>query len=305
MQVFDTPLVQRVLIMGLGLMGGSLALALKRAGFAKELLAHGHRESSLALGVANGVIDRYELNLDTALEAVDIVVIATPTLVAEQQLLALLEKLPNDNMPVITDVASVKGNLARAVQKVCGEPPVNLVLGHPIAGSEQSGVAAARADLFNHHRVILTPFENSCADAVERVTKMWECCGASVVQMSVAQHDAVLAGTSHLPHMLAYALVDMLAASTAATDVFRFAAGGFRDFTRIASSDPVMWRDIAIANREALLDGLDEFEGHLKQLRQAVDRGDGAALIDMFARAKTARDAFASDLAKRSNSTVE
>ncbi|PID54949.1 MAG: prephenate dehydrogenase [Gammaproteobacteria bacterium] len=305
MPVCEQPLVQRVLIMGLGLMGGSLALGLKRAGFAAEVRAHGHRESSLALGVANGVIDGYELDLDTALKDVDIVVIATPTLIAEQQLLTLLKKLPKENAPVITDVASVKGNLARAAQSACGDMPANLVLGHPIAGSEQSGVAAAKADLFNRHRVILTPFNTTDAKALALVTAMWQCCGAEVLQMSVEQHDVVLAGTSHLPHMLAYTLVDMLAASTAVTDVFRFAAGGFRDFTRIASSDPVMWRDIAVANREALLEELDAFEGHLKRLRHAVDSADGAALIDIFARAKTARDAFAKELAERSQDSTE
>lgn len=297
--------VDRVVILGLGLMGGSLAKALKCSGFAREVVAQGHRESSLALGVALGVIDRYELDIDTAIAQADIVVIATPTLIAEQQLRYVLENLPANEKLVITDVASVKGNLECAARDVCGTVPPNLVLGHPIAGSERSGVEAAKADLFERHRVILTPLENTSADAHRLVTQMWQSCGAQVVDMSVAEHDAVLAGTSHLPHMLAYTLVDTLANFSTAQDIFRFAAGGFRDFTRIASSDPVMWRDIAIANRQALLDGIDAFDTQLQQLRTDVEAGDGDRLIDTFARAKAARDAFARQYAEREGTDTE
>ena len=174
------------------------------------------------------------------------------------------------------------------------------MLGHPIAGSERSGVDAANADLYINHRVILTPEPDSDAGAVALVRAMWSATGADVVDMSVADHDAVLAATSHLPHVLAYALVDALAQSDASDDIFRFAAGGFRDFTRIASSDPVMWRDIAVANREALLGAVDEFSQHLVLLRDAIDVGDSERLHEIFTRAKQARDGFADRLATRS-----
>ncbi|MEQ8802173.1 MAG: prephenate dehydrogenase/arogenate dehydrogenase family protein [Haliea sp.] len=173
------------------------------------------------------------------------------------------------------------------------------MLGHPIAGSERSGVDAADAGLFLHHRVILTPVPGNDASAVELVRAMWASTGAEVVDMAVAEHDRVLAATSHLPHVLAYALVDALARSDASADIFRFAAGGFRDFTRIASSDPVMWRDIAIANRPALLQAIDLFSDHLQELRAAIDQQQSDALLETFSRAKDARDAFAAELAAR------
>jgi prephenate dehydrogenase len=281
----------RIAILGLGLIGGSLALALKQRGAVGEVVGWGHREASLRLGAQLGVIDRYSLDLAAAVKGADVVVIATPTLTAETMLERLAPLL--DAGTLITDVASVKGNLLRAAQRVFGAAPPQLVLAHPIAGSEQSGVAAARADLFVAHRVILTPVETTAAAALRRIRALWALTGAEVVEMSVAQHDAVLAATSHLPHMLAYTLVDALAGDTRGGDIFRFAAGGFRDFTRIASSDPQMWHDIALANREALLAAIDRFGDHLADLRAAIDRGDGATIMATFQRAKAARDQFA------------
>jgi prephenate dehydrogenase len=288
-----------VVIAGLGLIGGSLAKALRRAGFCDELVGFGHREGSLLRGVELGVIDSYTLDLAEAVGRADIFVIATPTLVAAELVTDLIA-LVGDRRdgPVITDAASVKGNLQRAANAAGGYS--RLVLGHPIAGSERSGVDAANADLYINHRVILTPEPDSDAGAVALVRAMWSATGADVVDMSVADHDAVLAATSHLPHVLAYALVDALAQSDASDDIFRFAAGGFRDFTRIASSDPVMWRDIAVANREALLGAVDEFSQHLVLLRDAIDVGDSERLHEIFTRAKQARDGFADRLATRS-----
>jgi len=288
-----------VVIAGLGLIGGSLAKALRRSGFCDELVGFGHREGSLLRGVELGVIDSFTLDLAEAVERADIFVIATPTLVAAE-LVADLIALIGDRHdgPVITDAASVKGSLQRAAIAAGGYS--RLVLGHPIAGSERSGVDAADANLYVNHRVILTPEPHNDANAVALVRAMWSATGADVVDMSVADHDAVLAATSHLPHVLAYALVDALAQSDASDDIFRFAAGGFRDFTRIASSDPVMWRDIALANREALLHAVDEFSEHLVLLRGAIDKGDSERLHEIFTRAKQARDGFADQLAKRS-----
>jgi prephenate dehydrogenase len=295
------PAFGRLVILGLGLIGGSLAKALKGRRAVAEVVGWGHRETSLQTGQQLGVIDSYSLDLAEAVRGADVVVIATPTLVAE----AMLEQLAPLLAPhtLITDVASVKGNLLRAAQRIHGAAPGNLVLGHPIAGSERSGVSAANGDLFLHHRVILTPTVETDPAALARIRAMWELTGAEVLEMTVEEHDRVLAATSHLPHVLAYALVDALAGAPAQRDIFRFAAGGFRDFTRIAASDPTMWRDIAIANRPALLAAIDRFGTHLALLRSAIDRADGTSIMATFARAKEARDEF-SELLRRQRPTT-
>ncbi|CAA0125417.1 Cyclohexadienyl dehydrogenase [Halioglobus japonicus] len=292
-----------VVIVGLGLIGGSLAKALRRSGFSKHFIGCGHREPSLRRGVELGVIDEFTLDLDAAIDRADIVVICTPTRTAEKMLAQILPRLQGrSGGPVITDVASVKGSLRDAAVAVAGAVPPQLVLGHPIAGSEHSGVDAADVNLFVNHRVILTPEEGNDAAAVALVRAMWESTGAEVLDMTVERHDAVLAATSHLPHLLAYTLVDALASSDASDDIFRCAAGGFRDFTRIASSDPTMWRDIALANKSALLDAMDLFSEHMGGLRAAVEAGDAEQLMNTFTRAKQARDDFAALLAQRSDS---
>ena len=290
--------IKQITILAIGLIGGSLAKALKAKGFAGEVVGWGRRESSLKKALELKVIDRFELDLNKAVSGADIVVIATPTLIAEQMLKQLAPILKGTNT-IITDVASVKGNLLTAAKEVFGELPANLVLGHPIAGSEQSGVAAAKADLYVNHRVILTPTEETSPAALQTVTELWAMTGAEVVEMDVAEHDKVLAATSHLPHVLAYSLVDTLAGSPDQQAIFRFAAGGFRDFTRIASSDPVMWSEISLANREAILAGIDQFTNNLAEMREAIANSDGEALKTTFERAKTARDIFAEMLAKQ------
>lgn len=294
-----------VVIVGLGLIGGSLARALRQSGFSRHFIGCGHREPSLRRGVELGVIDEYTLDLDAAVDRADIVVICTPTLTAAQMLGQILPRLNGrSGGPVITDVASVKGSLRDAAIAIAGAVPPQLVLGHPIAGSEHSGVEASDVNLFVDHRVILTPEASNDPAAVALVRAMWESTGADVLDMTVERHDAVLAATSHLPHLLAYALVDALSSSDASDDIFRCAAGGFRDFTRIASSDPTMWRDIALANRSALLDAIDLFSDHLGRLRTAVQAGDGEELSDTFSRAKRARDQFAALLAQRSQPKI-
>ncbi len=283
-----TAQVNKILVMGLGLIGGSLARSLKQSGFCKHVSGWGYRDVSLKKGIAQGVIDSYSLDMEEALAGADIVVIGTPTLTANTVMKEILPLVGADT--VITDVASVKGSLVEA-----SAGAANFVPAHPIAGSEQSGVDASRADLFVDHRVILTPTDNTDATALELVRAMWASTGADVVEMGVVEHDAILAATSHLPHVLAYTLVDALAHSELSADIFRFAAGGFRDFTRIASSDPVMWRDIALANRDELLKAIDNFSVHLGSLREAVANADGAALEATFTGAKAARDAFTAD----------
>ena len=287
----------RIAILALGLIGGSLAKAVKKSGFASHVSAWGHREASLQKGLEAGVVDSYSLDLAQAIEGADIIVIATPTLVAAKMLDQLAKLRSTD--AVITDVASVKGNLLNAARKAFGTVPPNLVLGHPIAGSEKSGVDAANADLFVNHRVILTPVQETSNNALTSVKRMWESTGAVVTEMPVAEHDHILAATSHLPHVLAYALVDALAGQEEKQEIFKFAAGGFRDFTRIASSDPVMWQEISLANRDALLTMLDVFTGELQQLRAAIAASDADGLLACFQRAKRARDKFTDLLASQ------
>lgn len=292
--------LRKATIVGLGLIGGSLSRSLRAAGFADELVGYDKSPEILELGADLGVIDSFEADLDLALDGSDLVVIAVPTLAAAELLESVIRKVPDTT--VVTDVASVKGPLVAAYQNAreaiesgsdtIARKVAPFVPGHPIAGSERSGVQASRPDLFKDHRVILTPLQDTDADAVALVRRMWEQAGAEVVELDVDDHDAILAATSHLPHVLAYALVDALSRSELSEDIFRFAAGGFRDFTRIASSDPVMWRDIALANREPLLVAIDSFTAHLADLRDAVDRGDAVALESTFAHAREARESF-------------
>ncbi|MFA7555921.1 MAG: prephenate dehydrogenase/arogenate dehydrogenase family protein [Spongiibacteraceae bacterium] len=303
-----TAAVNRISILALGLIGGSLAKAIKANGFTGEIVAWGRTEKNLQRGVELGVVDRYSLDLADAIAGADVIVIATPTLITADvlQQLALLRKADvlGDEV-IITDVASVKGSVLAAAVEAFGEVPVNLVLGHPIAGSEKSGVEAAKADLYVNHRVILTPVATTNPAAVAVVKRLWQLAGAEVVEMDVFEHDEVLAATSHLPHILAYALVDMLATSSEQQNIFRFAAGGFRDFTRIASSDPTMWHDISLANNEALLKMIDSFSGQLSTLRSAIENKDSESIMASFTRAKSARDQFAQMLEKQSKDSSE
>ena len=280
----------RVGIIGLGLIGGSLALALRDTRAASTVLAWDPARAALEAGLQGGVIDAAAASLEALLDEVDIVVLAAPTVACAGLLERILAR--GGAWHCVTDVASVKGPLVEAAARL-GDAARRFVPGHPIAGSERSGVTAARADLFRNHRVILTPDAATDAAALEAVRTLWRCAGAEVCTMDVEEHDAVLAATSHLPHVLAFALVDALARAPARDDIFRFAAGGFRDFTRIASSDPVMWRDVSLANRDALLATLDDFAARLAVLRSAIERGDGDALEATFRSAKQARDAYA------------
>ncbi|MCP4042398.1 MAG: prephenate dehydrogenase/arogenate dehydrogenase family protein, partial [Gammaproteobacteria bacterium] len=194
---------------------------------------------------------------------------------------------------VITDVGSAKSSVIQAARAAFGEIPSNLVPAHPIAGTEKSGVQSSFSSLFQGRRVILTPIPENSGAVVDRVRDMWEVAGAEVLEMTPEHHDEVLAATSHLPHILAYALVDALARMDDRVEIFRYAAGGFSDFTRIASSDPTMWHDICLNNRKAILDTLVNFQDHLDNLKMAIRDGDSNFIHEVFARAKLARDKFA------------
>lgn len=282
-------LFEHVVIIGVGLIGGSLARALRRAGACGRITGIGRNENHLKRALELGVIDDFETDPSTVKET-DLIVLATPLSTTEPLLRSLADSLKPET--VITDVGSAKGVVVDAARAALGAHFTRFVPAHPIAGTERSGVEASFAELFDEHLVILTPVDETDEQAIRIIRTMWETCGARVVDMDVAQHDRVLAATSHLPHMLAYALVDCLTEMEERQAIFRFAAGGFRDFTRIASSSPVMWRDVCLANREALLAVLDDFQEHLGQVRAAIADNDGERLLDIFDRAKRSRDDF-------------
>jgi len=267
-----------------------LASALREAGAVGEVVGCGRDPAHLQQAVQLGVIDRYEIDPAAAVAGADVVVLAVPLGAMQKQMAQIAPVLGPQT--ILTDVGSAKGSVVRAADAVFETLPVGFVPGHPIAGNEKSGVEAAYPGLFRARRVILTPLPTSSAEAVTRVSAMWEACGAHVVEMDVAHHDEVLAATSHLPHMLAYALVDTLARMDDSREIFDFAAGGFRDFTRIASSNPDMWHDICLANHDALVKMLEAFSDDLRMLADAVRRADSEFLKQTFIRAKQARDAF-------------
>ncbi|SDN08460.1 bifunctional prephenate dehydrogenase/3-phosphoshikimate 1-carboxyvinyltransferase [Vreelandella arcis] len=283
----------RLLIVGLGLIGGSLAAALRAANFKGCIVGCDPNPDEIALGMEMGLIDAGGTELVDQVADASLIVLAVPVLAMETVMTTLVRTLPRAAANVVvTDVGSTKATIRACAERVFGCVPANMVLGHPIAGSEKSGVSAANPRLYRHHKVILTPEPDVDPGALARVRALWKACGADVLEMSVEHHDHVLARTSHLPHLLAFSLVDTLARQDDRLDIFRYAAGGFRDFTRIAGSDPVMWRDIFIANREAVLTSLDDFEAGLARLRDAVERGDSDALIATFDRASHARHYF-------------
>ncbi|MGZ0783858.1 bifunctional prephenate dehydrogenase/3-phosphoshikimate 1-carboxyvinyltransferase [Pseudomonas saponiphila] len=290
-------MIGRLVVIGLGLIGGSFAKGLRESGVCREVVGVDLDPQSRQLAVELGVVDRCEEDLALACQGADVIQLAVPIL-AMEKLLALLARM-DLGQAVLTDVGSAKGNVVRAAQEAFAGMPARFVPGHPIAGSEQSGVEASNAQLFRRHKVILTPLEQTDPDALELVDRLWRELGADVEHMQVERHDEVLAATSHLPHLLAFGLVDSLAKRSENLDIFRYAAGGFRDFTRIAGSDPVMWHDIFLANREAVLRTLDTFRNDLDALRDAVDAGDGHQLLGVFTRARVAREHFGKILARR------
>ncbi|MGE9762010.1 bifunctional prephenate dehydrogenase/3-phosphoshikimate 1-carboxyvinyltransferase [Pseudomonas sp. PDM20] len=289
--------LRRLVVVGLGLIGGSFAKGIREKGLFEEVVGVDRDPQTRRLAVELGVVDRCEESLAVGCRDADVIQLAVPIL-AMEKVLGELAGLDIGNA-ILTDVGSAKGNVVRAAKAVFGGMPARFVPGHPIAGSEQSGVEAANAKLFRRHKVILTPLDNADADAIQCVESLWRELGADVEQMAVEHHDEVLAATSHLPHLLAFTLVDSLAKRSENLEIFRYAAGGFRDFTRIAGSDPVMWHDIFLANREAVLRILDVFRDDLDDLREAVDKGDGQQLMGVFTRARVAREHFSKILARR------
>lgn len=286
----ETQLINRLTIIGVGLIGGSLARALKKAHAVGQVTGYGRNAQQLQKALDLGVIDRCETDIAAAVRDADVVVLAVPVGKTRDVLQSLKPHI--NSKTIITDVGSSKGAVVQAARQVFGDALENFVPGHPIAGTEKSGVEASFAELFQKRRVLLTPLENTRKEALHTIRRMWQETGAVVEQTSVAHHDDVLAATSHLPHMLAFALVDTLATMDDKIDIFRFAAGGFRDFTRIASSDPQMWHDICVTNDQSIVAMLDLFMADLERLRDAIKAGDSDYLLQVFTRAKKARDQF-------------
>jgi len=283
-------MIDTLSIIGVGLIGSSLSLALKEAGVVGRVIGYGRNRKNLELGVELGVLDGFEDSIEAAVADADVVVVAVP-LGAMQ---AIFGELANVVKPgaVITDVGSSKGSVAAAARAELGEKLKRFVPGHPIAGNEKSGVAAGFASLFQNRRIILTPLAETDAGATSLIDAMWRDCGATIEYLDIEHHDKVLAATSHLPHMLAYALVHHLSNLNDHDEIFRYAAGGFRDFTRIASSDPVMWRDVCIANGDALGELIEQYQRELDRISVAIKAGDSDELLRLFGRAKSERDSL-------------
>jgi prephenate dehydrogenase len=280
--------IDRLVVIGLGLIGGSLALQLKKAGAVNEIVGVARTEQTLRRALELGVVDAVEEDLARAVRGADVVVVATPV----QTIAAMFERLAPvlDASTIITDVGSVKGFVVAAARRHLGVHLQRFVPAHPIAGTENSGVEAAFAELYRRRHVIITPVAETERGAVDRIAAMWRDAGAEVMELPVQRHDELLASTSHLPHVVAYALVNYLASRDEADALFDLAAGGFYDFTRIASSDAVMWRDICLTNRDAITKALKGFEEWVARMREAVETGDGERLQDWFEHARDTRD---------------
>jgi prephenate dehydrogenase len=281
-------MIQQLTIFGVGLIGGSLALALKKAGYCQRVVGCSRSADHLQRAVDLGVIDRYTLDPAEAVKGADMILIAVPMGAMQMVFSAIVDHI--EDYAVITDAGSAKGSVITAAKAAFGEVPAQFVPGHPIAGREKSSVEAALADLYIDHKVILTPLKNTTPDAIRRVTKMWQIAGAEVENLDVEQHDSVLAATSHLPHILAFSFVNTLAESEHCEKIFHYVAGGFKDFSRIASSDPVMWRDICLENKNAILQVLNDYQQNLSDLAELIKNEDADMLLNEFAHAKTERD---------------
>jgi prephenate dehydrogenase len=280
----------RVVIIGAGLIGGSFALALKQAGAARHIVGLGRSPEAMARALELGIIGEIATNLEDAMRGAELVLIAAPVAQTAPILASLLPHL--EAHTIVTDAGSTKSDVVAAARSVLGERIGQFVPGHPIAGSEANGPDAATALLYRGKKTVLTPLPENLDADVEKVAAAWRACGAIIHRLTAEEHDRVFAAVSHLPHLLAFALVDDIAAKPHADQLFRYAASGFRDFTRIAGSSPEMWRDISLANRDALLGELDAYLAQLATMRAMLAAGDGAALESVYANAQRARCAW-------------
>ena len=287
---------KKIAIFGVGLIGGSFALALKKAGVVDEIVGVGRSASSLEKALQMGVIDRIANDVADAVQDADLIMLAVPVAQTEATLSSIKPYLQAST--IISDTGSTKADVIAAARRALGEQIAQFVPAHPIAGREVSGVAGALADLYVGKKVVITRLAENADSAVELVARVWQQTGALLWQLTPEEHDAIFASVSHLPHLLAFALVDDITRKPHAELLFQFAASGFRDFTRIAGSSPEMWRDIALGNRAALLVELESYMDALARLRLLIKNGDGAALEAIFANASQARQTWQSSLEK-------
>lgn len=280
--------MKKIVIFGVGLIGGSVALGLKKAGNTPLIVGVGRNPTNIKNALELGVIDEAENDVSVALKGADIALISAP--VAQMQSILESIKPHLSRHTIITDAGSTKGDVLATAEEILGDQFLQFVGGHPIAGAEKSGASVAKADLFSEKNVVLTPTAANMVETVEKVKKLWEACDANVIEMSAQEHDSIFAAVSHLPHLLAFALVNDLASRDNAEQLFKFAASGFRDFTRIAGSSPEMWRDISIANRTALLSELDVYEKEVATLKKLLKEEDATGLQALFERASIARN---------------
>ncbi|HSB68131.1 MAG TPA: prephenate dehydrogenase/arogenate dehydrogenase family protein [Candidatus Methylomirabilis sp.] len=283
------PLFREMAIIGVGLIGGSLGLAARKAGLVESVVGVSRDPLNRQAALDRGLVDRATADLGEALRRADLAVLAVPV----HAITALLPEVARrgNGGCLVTDVGSVKGSILLAGDAAF--PDGRFVAGHPIAGREKSGPAAARADLFEQANWILTPSPRTRPEAADRVAALWRGVGATVVTMEAARHDEIFATVSHLPHLVAYALMDAVLGMEDGGERLRFSAGGLRDFTRVAGSDPIMWRDIFLMNRDPLLRVLHEYQAALAQLEHAIRTGDGEGLVARLSRARVAREEIA------------
>ncbi len=294
----SVPLFEKVAFIGLGLIGSSLARVIVAEGLAKEIVASTRSQKTLEDAKTLGLIQQGYSDPAEAVQGADLVVLALPVRATQKVLESIKPYLSEQT--IITDVGSTKGNVVDAAKAVYGEQlPAGFVPGHPIAGAEHTGVHAGKVDLFVNHKVILTPLPSSADWAVEKLIRLWQAAKAEVICMDVDKHDEVLAHTSHLPHLMAFNLVEQLANREDNLDIFRYAAGGFRDFSRIAASDPHMWHDIFFANKKAILNAVDGFEKQLAVLRKLIEDENSQALMGLLGHAQAARQHFNHMLANK------
>ena len=283
-------LIPRLAVIGVGLIGGSLALALKAAGAVGEVVGIGRGLENLEKALELGVVDRFTRDLAEGVGEADLVFLSTPVLTLDEVAAAVIPHMKRG--AVLTDGGSVKGAVLRAIEPLLPEG-IHFVPGHPVAGTEKSGAEAAFATLYKGRRCILTPTVRTDPGALDLVRKAWEAAGSEVVVMEAEKHDRILAAISHLPHMVAYSLVNAVGSyDRYEENILEYSAGGFRDFTRIASSDPTMWRDIALTNREALVEMMERFTAFFVELKEDILLGDGDKLYEFFLRSKRSRDAI-------------
>lgn len=283
-------MIKHLCVIGVGLIGGSLAMALKKAGYVEHVTGLGRSVENLETAKRLGIIDSYETDYAKAVSHADMIFISVP-IGAMGTVFAKIEPHLKKHA-IVTDAGSAKHTVIDAAFNNFELKINQFVPGHPIAGTEKSGAQAAFDSLYKDRRVILTPLEKNSPEDIAKVKAMWEAAGAEVDEMGARHHDLVLAGTSHLPHVLAFALVDCLNNLDDVDEIFKYAAGGFRDFTRIASSDPVMWRDICLNNSEAILAMMNNYQKQIDGLKDSIQKGDGEAVLKIFTDAKNARDEF-------------